>query len=71
MKQKSKWQIAKIITRNIIHLLIAAAYRIILIICFNAKWLYQDVLAKRIGYKNHADMMQKRLDAQHSRLAIA
>lgn len=71
MKQKSKWQIAKIITRNLIRLLIATAYHVILAICFRTKWLYQDILAKRIGYKSHADMMQKRLDAQHSQVAIA
>ena len=67
MKQKkSNWRIARNVVRNLARLFWAIVCYLAVETKFRIKWLVQDLSAITAGYKNHADMMQVKLDRRHS-----
>ena len=62
MKQKSKWQIALIVIRNLARLFMAIVCYLAIEIRFRLKWIGQNLYAITEGYSSYKDMIQCELD---------
>ena len=71
MKQKkSNWYIAKIVTRNLARLLWALVCYLAVEAWFKVKFMVRDIRAIMAGYKNRADMIQKKLDIRRTHITL-